>query len=417
MRSPSQHAQAARQQFESFITPRTPPFYVALLDAQGKIAACDIVAQFPSPRFDNSQMDGYALSDAALAGGAFVAGPTIPAGTDPDSLYPEGLAGKIAPIMTGAKIPAGTAAIVPVESCSPAEFAAPGETVTIPAAQHDQFIRRAGSDSPAGAVLIKKGTVLDAAALATLAGQGIDDVLVTATLRILVCTGGAEISAAPGAAGAPGVDETGRASQTSGAAAIPDSNAPLIAALAANYGIAVADYVHTDDDPEALRAQLAQKVTQHRPDAIVTSGGISAGKFEVVRQVLEPQPYGWFGHVNQQPGGPQGLSSFDGVPVFCLPGNPVSTLVSFRLFVAPALAPAHTPDPIVAELSEARTGLDKREQFLRGRLSYHDGRITAHPVGGEGSHLISQAIGATCLIQIPAASTLNPGDLVTVYPL
>lgn len=145
---------------------------------------------------------------------------------------------------------------------------------------------------------------------------------------------------------------------------------------------------------------MDEAVERYSPDAVVTSGGISHGKFEVARQVFAD---GWYGHEDQQPGGPQGLSTFRGVPVISLPSNPVSTLVSFRLCVAPALVP----------LAEPVTGIDGREQFLRGRIT--DFRAT--PVSGAGSHLLAQAAPAQCLIRVPADAELSAGDLARVYPL
>src|SRR5699024_11356901 len=131
--------------------------------------------------------------------------------------------------------------------------------------------------------------------------------------------------------------------------------------------------VSTNDDPAALKTALTDAIENRQPDVVVTSGGISAGKFEVVRQVLESSDSGanasaaaWFGHVDQQPGGPQGCAVFNGVSVICLPGNPVSTLVSFRLFVAPVLG--HVPPDSWAQLAEATTGIVGRDQFRHGRV-------------------------------------------------
>src|SRR5699024_10500876 len=195
----------------------------------------------------------------------------------------------------------------------------------------------------------------------------------------LICTGGAEIRSSPTEA-------------SLGAATIPDANAPLLRALAAAAGIAVVGRDRTDDDPEALAAALSAAVAEFEPDAVVTSEALSAGKFEVVRQVLEAaDPHAWFGHVDQQPGGPQGAAVFAGVPVICLPGNPVSTLVSFRLFVAPALG--HVAQEAWARLGSAVTGITGREQFRRGRVVYQsDGTTMAQILGGAGSHLITQAV-------------------------
>jgi molybdopterin molybdotransferase len=388
MRSPEEHLAAVRE-----AVPSRGVVTVPLIDAPGRTLAREILAAHPSPRFDNSQMDGFALSAAHLAQapGEFTVGETLAAGTDPDALYPAGIGEAVVPIMTGAKIPQGAVAIVPVEACDPPTFPAPGATLRVTVSPAPgQFIRPAGSDLPAGQVLLRAGVTLGPVAVGVLASQNLPVVGVLEQARVLICTGGAEIGG-------------------TGAADIPDANGPMLQALCDRAGIGVAARLHTDDDPARLRADLTAAVAEHRPTAIITSGGISAGKFEVVRRALAEE--GWFGHVDQQPGGPQGLARFEGVPVICLPGNPVSTLVSFRLFVAPVLGTA--PEPLLLPLAQDTPGLPTRDQFLRGRITTQG----ALPVGGPGSHLLIQALEADCLIRIPAPGGLVAGDHVEVHPL
>ena len=378
MRTPKTHAREV-----AAALPTRQAATVPLAQAQGMVLATDIHAGFPSPRFDNSQMDGYALPQCAA--GTYPVGPTIAAGTEPAQVLDSPLS-SACPIMTGAKVPEGTAAIVPIERCEPQEFLAPGERITVPETSPGQFIRRTGSDLEEGALLAARGDKLTPVRLAALASQGIDEVEVYRPARILICTGGAEIG--------------------HGSAAIPDANAPLLTAMAGRAGIDVAGYITTDDDPQVLEHAFTEAIAQHHPDAIITSGGISAGKFEVVRQVLE----GWFGHVDQQPGGPQGIAAFHDTPVICLPGNPISTLVSFRLFVAPTLGWA--PQPFRVPLAASIDGLPYKDQFRRGRVDSH-----AHILGGASSHLLAQAADATHLIRIPADQRLEAGEEVEVYPL
>lgn len=378
MRTPETHAREV-----AAALPARQATTVPLTQAQDMVLAADIHAGFPSPRFDNSQMDGYALPQCAA--GAYPVGPTIAAGTEPSQVL-DGPLASACPIMTGAKVPEGTAAIVPIERCEPQEFLSPGGRITVPETSPGQFIRRTGSDLEEGALLAARGDKLTPVRLAALASQGIAEVEVYRPARILICTGGAEIG--------------------HGSAAIPDANAPLLTAMARRAGIDVAGYITTDDDPQALERAFTEAIAQHRPDAIITSGGISAGKFEVVRQVLD----GWFGHVDQQPGGPQGIAAFRNTPVICLPGNPISTLVSFRLFVTPALGWA--PEPFRVPLAAGIEGLPHRDQFRRGSV---DSR--AHILGGASSHLLAQAADATHLIRIPAGQRLEEGQEVEVYPL
>mgnify|MGYP002711949458 FL=1 len=378
MRTPETHAREVAAALPARQTTTVP-----LTQAQDMVLAADIHAGFPSPRFDNSQMDGYALPQCAA--GAYPVGPTIAAGTEPAQVLDGPLTGAC-PIMTGAKVPEGTAAIVPIERCEPQEFLAPGGRITVPETSPGQFIRRTGSDLEEGALLAARGHKLTPVRLAALASQGIDEVEVYRPARILICTGGAEIG--------------------HGSAAIPDANAPLLTAMARRAGIDVAGYITTDDDPQSLERAFTEAIAHHHPDAIITSGGISAGKFEVVRQVLD----GWFDHVDQQPGGPQGIASFRGTPVICLPGNPISTLVSFRLFVAPTLGWA--PQPFRVPLAAGIDGLPHKDQFRRGSVDSH-----AHILGGASSHLLAQAADATHLIRIPAGQRLEKGQEVEVYPL
>lgn len=395
--------------------------------ALGRELPAALAARLPSPPFTNSQMDGYAISKRAVADGAhqFTVGPTIAAGTDPREVLTEGeipAAGEASdaatelpvaiPIMTGARVPDNTGAIIPVEKCQPAEFLPEGEQLTIAEYTAGSFIRERGSDIAEGAELFPAGTLITPAVIATLASQGIDQVSVRRRPRVLLCVGGAEIGG-------------------HGPATIPDANGPLLRALCQRAGIEVAATVHTSDDVEALASELTAAIAEHHPDVVITSGGISHGKFEVFRTLLTEHAdasadHTWFGHVAQQPGGPQGYGRLGDTPVICLPGNPISTLVSFRLFIAPHLAPASidasADNPLgalTAYLMEEVAGLpDHRDQFRRGiHQPQADGTIAAAIIGGASSHLLSQGAAATCLIRIPAGSHLKAGQPVTIYPL
>jgi len=232
--------------------------------------------------------------------------------------------------------------------------------------------------------------------IATLATRG-----AAAGTRVLICTGGDEIGDGDGAG--------------TGAAMIRDANGPMLAALCTHHGMKVVGRVRTTDDPVAFGALLRSAIRQSNPTVVVTSGGISHGKFEVVRQLLSPLDGSWFGHVAQQPGGPQGTAVFEGTPVVCLPGNPVSTAVSFRLFVAPVLGVAEAESTAV--LDAPVTGQEHKDCFHRAVRSVVDGRVLVRPVGGAGSHLLAQSVEADCLLRVPAGARPTPGDVVAVYPL
>lgn len=389
-RTPEEHHAAVRDLVSRF-APVARVETVSASNALGRTLAEDFRALCDSPPFDNSQMDGYALPTTEAQ--TWVTGPTVAAGNDPDVLYPSGLAGRAAPVMTGAKLPKGTAAVVPVEVCSPDSFVAEGDVVAVPPSTSGQFVRRTGSDTVVGSLIAPAGTVITPVLLGVLAAQGVSEVTVQSRARILIVSGGKEIGG-------------------SGAVTIPDSNGPVLEALAARAGIEVVGRIRTNDEAADLLRDVRQAVEKRAPTAIVTSGGISQGQFEVVRQAFAD---GWYGHVAQQPGGPQGLSVFNtgqrSIPVISLPGNPISTLVSFRLYVAPILGYAQMP--MWVPMADALPGLEGREQFLRGRIV--DGRGVV--VGGTGSHLLHQAAEAECLIRVPADCRIEAEELALVYPL
>lgn len=413
---------------------------VPLERAAGRVLARDVIAPHDSPRFDNSQMDGYALAETDVVAdgsgtgaatylvgeiGDFRAGPVLPAGTRAAELYPDGLtvAGTAVPIMTGAQLPAGTGGVVPVERCDPSAFVEPGETVRIPRPARGTFLRPAGSDLRRGARLLPGGRPLTPQALALAASQGIAELPVLAGPRVLVCTGGDEIAGEAGDV-LPGEGE-------GGLPVIPDANGPLLETLLRRCGAVPVGRVRTTDDPAALADLLSAALAEHRPDLVIASGGISHGKFEVVRQVVGAQPGNgpsapWFGHVAQQPGGPQGHGAVDGVPVLCLPGNPVSTLVSFRVLVEPVLAEvfgaAPAPQTLRARLVAPVAGVTGKIQYRRAILSLAPDDagamgLVVELVGGPGSHLLAQALPATALLAVPPGAELGAGAVVEVLPL
>ncbi|MDO5721327.1 MAG: molybdopterin molybdotransferase MoeA [Actinomycetaceae bacterium] len=380
-----------------------------LSQAAGRVCAEPVLAPQPSPLFNNSQMDGFALSAAHLQmlPTRLKVGPTVAAGADVDALYPNGLLDAVAPVMTGARLPVGCVAVVPVERCVPGSFAdADREGVWVPAVAEGLFVRERGSDVAAGDLVLEAGARLDALALAALRGVGVERVPVWQRRRAVVCFGGAEVGG-------------------SGPAQVPEVNGSLLSDLCATHGIEVVARVRTDDRVERLRADLRQALRLHRPDVVVTSGGISHGRFEVVRQLLEGEDVAWFGHVAQQPGGPQGLAVFDSVPVVCLPGNPISTLVSFRLFVAPVwgdLSPRFS-HPVFGAVSAFLDGPveglpDTRVQLRRAFLrADNHGSLVVSVLGGGSSHLLAQAASANALAWVEPGARLERGDVLRVVPL
>src|SRR5699024_2231316 len=384
-----------------------PVTTVPLTRAVGRQLAADLVTQHPSPRFDNSQMDGYGIGYANLAGGRFRVGPDVPAGTDPAEIYHYGVNGyghdTAVPIMTGAKIPDDVVAIIPVEQAAPATFVEVGDSVLLPSVDVGRFIRRAGSDMQAGARLASKGSVIDAALVATAASQAIAELPVRARPRIGVIAGGDEVVA----------------STTPAAAKIFDANTPLIRSLAQLHNLDIVATGATSDDLRDFRGVLDGMIRDHQPDFIVTSGGISEGKYEVVRQLLERLDASWIGKVAQQPGGPQGYGVYGSTPLIALPGNPVSTLVSMRILVLPAIWQAFEagikPVQIQARLESSVTGIQAKTQYRRGVIGVRGTEVVAQLKGAAGSHLLAQAVGSNALLEIPPMARLQPNQTVTAH--
>ncbi|SKB08662.1 molybdopterin molybdotransferase MoeA [Aeromicrobium choanae] len=360
--------------------------------------ATPAVARLDVPGFDNSQMDGFAVhaADLARADIAPVTLPTVAHVVAGDARPPRLDPGSVAPIMTGAPIPLGADAVVPVERTGAGEFG-PVDGGTLvefrEPVEPGTFVRTVGADVTSGAEVLEAGAPLHPAAIGALVVAGVESVEVAPPLRLAVVGTGAEL--------------------VSGA--VPDSNSRALAAHARELGLPVTTHL-VPDDPDLLRDVLAQLAAGH--DLIVTTGGVSAGTREVVRQTLEGTPGAWFDHVAVQPGGPQGLASVRlgdrEVPVVCLPGNPVSVLVSFELFLRAPLARAAGR---VAQRPSGSALLAEPLVSPAGRLQARRGTLTADGsvslVGAAGSHLAVSYARADVLVLVPEHVTaLEAGDTV-----
>ncbi|MET1133767.1 MAG: gephyrin-like molybdotransferase Glp [Aeromicrobium sp.] len=363
----------------------------------GRLAA-PAVARLDVPGFDNSQMDGFAVhaADLARADIAPVTLPTVAHVVAGDARPPRLDPGSVAPIMTGAPIPLGADAVVPVERTGPGDFGPVEGGALIEfrePVEPGTFVRTAGADVRSGAQVLDAGAPLHPAAIGALVVAGVESVEVEPPLRLAVVGTGAEL--------------------VSGA--VPDSNSRALAAHARELGLPVSTHL-VPDDPDRLREVLARLAADH--DLIITTGGVSAGTREVVRQALEGTPGAWFDHVAVQPGGPQGLAAVRlgerEVPVVCLPGNPVSVLVSFELFLRAPLARAagrvaQRPSGS-APLAEPLASPAGRMQVRRGTLG-PDGSVSL--VGEAGSHLAVSYARADVLVLVPEDVTaLEAGDTV-----
>ena len=396
MRSVEEH----RRVVAGLINPR-PPVALPLAAALGLVLADDVVAPLSLPGFDNSAMDGYAVlaTDVADAGQdspvRLPVAEDIPAGrTD----IPPLAAGTAHRIMTGAPLPAGATAVVPVEATDGAT-----DTVTIRSAPREgQHVRRAGEDVTAGTTVLRAGQVVTPATLGLAAALGLGELTVVPRQRVLVVSTGTEL-VGPGVPLQPGQ--------------IYESNGVMLAAAVRDAGADVAASPMTGDDVDAFRETLRGHVAD--ADLILTTGGVSAGAYEVVKDALGGSGDVEFVKVAMQPGMPQGAGRLDGVPVVTLPGNPVSALVSFEVFVRPALRVAMgRPDAErprrEAVLTEDLTSPRGKRQFRRGVL---DGdAVTSY--GPPASHHLRWLASANCLLELGEdVDSVNAGSRVQVWDL
>ena len=364
---------------------------VPLAHALHRTSAEDIDSPLDLPPFRNSQMDGYAVRARDLSSvpvdlpvqGVLAAGDTVAA------LEP----GHALKIMTGAPVPDGADAVVPVEDTRVPD----ANTVTVERGViPGTYVREAGTDVRKGDLLLPAGTVLAARHIAALAAVGLTSIPVRPRPRVAIISTGSELVTAGSELG-PGQ--------------IFNSNGPALAASAVANGADVVAIDHCHDDPEEFVTMLEYAVRV--ADVVFTSGGVSKGDFEVVKDTLGPRG-GEFVSVAMQPGGPQGTALIDGVPILTFPGNPVSALVSFEVFARPVLRAAAGYPPVTCEnlpLTADLTSIPGRRQFLRGRLD--ENGVT--PFRGHGSHLVAGLAAADVLLDIPADTTsLEAGDLVKV---
>jgi molybdopterin molybdotransferase len=378
----------------------TPVTLLPVEECVGLVLGDDLVSPVSLPPFDNSAMDGYAVRSVDVADAerhAAVALPVpvdIPAGkTDIVPLLP----GTAHRIMTGAPVPPGADAIVKVEDTDGGEQRVAVRAPVAPGTH----IRRTGEDVAEGTTVLRAGTVLGAPQLGLAAAIGRAELPVYRPVRVLVLSTGSEL-VEPGEPLLLGQ--------------IYESNSVLLAAAVREIGGEATVLRFVPDDVRAFHDTIAGHVD--KVDVLVTSGGVSAGAYEVVKDALTGQGVD-FVRVAVQPGGPQGSGSFRGLPVVTLPGNPVSAALSFELFLRPALLAAMGHQVIHRRRLKARTSTELRSpsakrQYRRGRL---EGDVVT-PVGGPGSHLLASFAVSNCLIEVPEdVEAVAEGDLVDVLVL
>jgi len=384
-----------------------PAFDQPLMDAVGLVLCEDIVSGVSLPGFDNSAMDGYAVQAADLAGasdenpisvpvvGEFRAGHSEPIVVTP---------GTCVRIMTGAPMPRGADSVVPVEWTD-------GGTVSVRITQQPPLggsVRRAGEDVTAGAQVLDGDTVLGPRQIAVLAAVGRARVKARPRPRVVVISTGAELRE-PGS--------------RLGDGQIYDSNSYTLAACARDAGAVVYRVGIVDDDPKRIMDTLSDQLV--RADLVITTGGVSMGAYDIVKEELSKLGTVDFPQVAMQPGKPQGFGVIgeDDTPIFTLPGNPVSAYVSFEMFVAPALRKLTGREPLARTLTTAtlqrplRSMRDK-QQLVRAHAEFSADGVRVTPVGGAGSHLIAGLAQADALIVLAEGVTrVDQGEQVPVLLL
>lgn len=367
------------------LLPRMPAVTVPLAGCLGLVLAEPVRSPISLPPFDNSAMDGYAVRSVDVAEASpqspvqLPVAEDIPAGrTELTPLRP----GTTHRIMTGAPLPPGADSVVQVEhtdgGTSLARFFSP-----VPLGRH---LRRTGEDVRTGDVVLTAGIRLGPAQLGLAAAVGAAELACYRRPSVLVLSTGSEL-VTPGEPLLPGQ--------------IYESNGTMLRAAVQEAG-AAAELLHfVPDDVAAFRAALAPRLDS--VDLLITSGGVSAGAYEVVKDALSGHGVE-FVKVAMQPGGPQGFGHYAGVPVITLPGNPVSAQISFEAFVRPALRAAmgrgDTDRPLVtARLLDWLDSPAGRRQYRRA--SYDAERGTVRLIGGPGSHLLAALASCDSLVLVP----------------
>ena len=383
------------------------PLDLGLMDAHGCVLTEDVVAEAALPGFDNSSQDGYAVRRDDVLGasatrpvvlpvtGDVAAGPASPLRVQP---------GVCVRIMTGAMMPAGADAVVPLEWTDGGISSV--RITRVPDA--GAYVRRVGEDVAAGETVLTAGTLLGAAQIGLAAAVGRARLVVRPRPRVVVVSTGSELV---------------EAGQPLSPGRIADSNSPALTAAALEAGAIAYRVGIVPDDPRTLASTLEDQLV--RADLLVTSGGVSVGAYDVVKEVLSRLGTVQFDKVAMQPGMPQGFGTIgpDATPVFGLPGNPVSALVSFEAFVRPALRKMIGATPLErprvrAVTSKALVAPAGKAAFLRVLLEVKEGAYVVTPVSGAGSHLMAGMARANALAIVPVGvEQIAAGEPVDVLVL
>lgn len=379
-----------------------PAEKVFLLDAAGRVLAEDIIAPWDMPRWDNSAMDGYAIRACdGHAGTRLRVEGFIPAGGTAEGITV--LAGHAIKIMTGAPVPQGCEAVIPVENTKETE----GAIVIVDPVGDGAHIRRRGEDIQRGEKILERGTALHARHINLLASLGYAQVAVTQRPRVAILSTG---------------DELVEVGEPLGAGQIINSNSYSLAAAVREAGGVPIMLGIALDTRESLREKVAAGL---RADMLITSAGVSAGDLDLVREILEEagvQQLFW--KVNIKPGRPTAFGMAGAVPVFSLPGNPVSTLITFEVFVRPALRMMMGQREVLRPMRTARLSgrvkkMEGRCEFLRVFVTEEpDGTLIATSSGDQNTGILKTMVRANGVAILPeAAGSLEAGATISLFLL
>ncbi len=380
-----------------------PTVTLPLVEALGHVTAGAVAAAEAVPAFDNTAMDGYAVrsADTAAAPVTLDVVDTLAAGAVPAVSVG---AGQAIRIMTGAPIPPGADAVIMVERTRALDGG--GRVVaevSVPAGNH---VRNAGEDLEVGKVVFEPGEVLQPAHLGVLAGLGIHAVDVVRRPRVGVMSTG---------------DELVDGSQPLSLGQVRDSNRYSLLSLVRQAGLEGVDLGMVRDDPDTIRATIGRGVD--KCDAVLTSGGVSMGDYDCVKVVLDEMGDMSWMQVAIKPAKPFAFGMVRETPVFGLPGNTVSSMVSFELLARPALRRmmGHTQlhRPLVRAIASAplRRRPDGKIHFARVVWGYREGRYEVRSAGGQGSHQLSSLAAANGLAVLPDGHGAAEGDAVELIRL
>ena len=380
-----------------------PTVELPLVDALGHVTAAAVTAAEAVPAFDNTAMDGYAVraGDTAAAPATLDVVGTLAAGRAPDVDVGPGEAVRI---MTGAPIPPGADAVIMVERTRALDGG--GQVVaevSVPVGNH---IRRAGEDLEVGRVVFEPGEVLQPAHVGVLAGLGIHALNVVRRPRVGVISTGDELVDGP---------------EPLALGQVRDSNRYSLLSLVCEAGLEGVDLGLVRDDPEVIRSTIAHGAATC--DAVLTSGGVSMGDYDCVKVVLDEMGEMSWMQVAIKPAKPFAFGLVGGTPVFGLPGNTVSSMVSFELLARPALrrmmghTQLHRPRVQATATAPLQRHPDGKIHFARVVWSYRQGRYEVRSAGGQGSHQLSALAAANGLAVLPDGHGAAVGEVVELIRL